>query len=103
MPPALRRVNLRIRLERNVLVLLEIGGAIDIETDIESQMRKAALEKGHTKAQAQSLRKEDAGPNDGVIDFKLTVAYDTSTHLLSEIITIGADPSDRDVFRKIRP
>lgn len=109
-PSVFRRLGVRIRLERNVVVLAEVRGELDFETKMESTLRS------HTAAELADPAYEDAtlnltgtgsatvnaNPEDGVVDFKLTVTYDTATRFLAETLTLGASPNDTDGLLQLK-
>jgi len=96
-PPVFRRAGLRVRLERNVLVLAELSGRLDFETDLEARLRQ---QPGVTPAslhlQPTAAASTNPNPEDGVVDFLLNVTYDPATQQLAERLAIGASPDDRD-------
>lgn len=98
-PTIFKRISMRVRLERNVIVLGEISGEFDFETDIEKRLREQTTPT-HDSDKLQLKQKPGASanpnPQDGVVDFSLTVIYDTSTHFLTETLFLGAHPNDVD-------
>ena len=93
-PSFLRRLELRVRLERNKLVLFEVIGEIDFNT---------ALEKQKLKVQSVPLPGGPVNPADGVTDFRLTVMYDTATGRLTEELALAASDNDLDGLVSIGP
>src|SRR5207302_4916728 len=79
-------------------VLFEISGELDFETKTEKALRNAAP--GHDSDKLGLKQRDGAttnpNPQDGVTDFKLTITYDTSTHILTETLFIGSAPADND-------
>jgi hypothetical protein len=93
-PPAFRRLSLRVRLERDVLVLAEVSGEIDFETELEKKLRTADSK---TVFDNQThLELKSAGRDDGVVEFKLTVTWDTSTRTLGESLSLQSGNADAD-------
>lgn len=95
-PSTFRRLGLRLRLERNIPVLAEIRGELDFETKIEGELRSATANPSGDLALQQQNGASASNSEDGVVDFKLTVIYDTATRFLSETLSLGAAPSDTD-------
>ncbi len=96
-PPFLRRLSFRIRLERSVLVLLEISGEVDFETQTEERLRNAGVSTGSlAMKQLPAAVEGNDNPADGVVEFKLLVTYDTSTKEFDETLYLGASPEDKD-------
>lgn len=93
-PDLFRKLKLRVRIERNIPVLLEISGKLDFETELEKTLR--ANSKVDDLPQNQPLLSTNANPEDGVIDFTLTVSYDTATRYLSESLKLHSDVKDKD-------
>jgi hypothetical protein len=109
-PAWMRRLSFRVRFERNIPVLVELSGQIDFDTEMEAYRRRL-LDSGQAGIPSETLgtgensvlelrnrpgASADANPEDGVVDFVINVTYDTSTRLLTETLTLGAVPDDRD-------
>lgn len=100
-PSVFRQLNFRVRIERNILVLLEISGELDFETELEKLKRSPPID----RAERLELRKRAGATNsqdDGVVDFKVNITYDTSTKVLTETLSVGAAPGDRDGLLEMR-
>ncbi|MEY2484260.1 MAG: hypothetical protein QOK24_2788 [Verrucomicrobiota bacterium] len=100
-PPGIfRRLSFRIRLERNVPVLLEVSGELDFETEMDSQLRQQTSlpsENLGLTPQPNATRSTTAAnpnPADGVVDFVINVTYDPAVHALTETLSLGAAPDD---------
>lgn len=93
-PGIFRRMGGRVRIERSVPVLFEIDGQLDFETALETSMRKSQSQINGQPAPAGSF----LGTNgeDGVVDFSVLVAYDTSTHYLTEAISLHSAGGDKN-------
>ncbi len=102
-PRVFRRASVRVRLERNRLVMGEISGRLDFETELEEGLRQQTgastgdLQLEQTAAAAvDDPQNPNDNPEDGVVDFLLNVTFDTATHQLSERVMFGAAPEDRN-------
>lgn len=89
-PPVIKQLGIRIKLERNRLSLLELYGKIDIETELEKKLRTETGDSGGT------LDMSHGNQNDGVIDFTLTYTYDQATRENGLILNIHSDERDID-------
>jgi hypothetical protein len=100
MPDVLRRLGIRIRLERNSLVVLELSGEIDFETAMEERLRSEMSSGGTTPADTDRLGLINAAgndnPQDGVVDFKAIYSYNTATNEYGIILSLGSHPEDTD-------
>jgi hypothetical protein len=105
-PSVFRRIGLRIRLERNDLVLFEITGSLDFETELEGRLRQGIQDQavgagtstpaGLDNARLNGRSQESAGPDDGVVDFGLTFIWDTATFTLSQVLYLRSGLRDSD-------
>ena len=93
-PGIFRRMGGRVRIERSVPVLFEIDGQLDFETALETSMRKSQSQINGQPAPAGSFLGYDG--EDGVVDFSVLVAYDTSTHYLTEAISLHSGAGDKN-------
>jgi hypothetical protein len=97
-PPSLRRLSFRVRLEKNVPVLLEVSGEIDFQQQTQTALQQAPGSDpngnlGLTNTPNATANKH-AGPT--IVDFTLNVTYDTATNNLTETLTLGSAPADQN-------
>jgi hypothetical protein len=89
-------MGLRVRLERNALVLLELNGEIDFETAMEEKIRTQKTD----LPTDQSVGLKNAGgndnPEDGVVDFRAIYTYNTATSEYGVNLILGSHPEDTD-------
>ncbi len=101
-PPVFRRLGFRVRFERNQLVLGEINGELDFRTADEEA--KGFIKSGDTRnddgSDAGSEVKTAPGASQsgeqGILDFKLNMSYDTATRKLTQLLALGFDKEARD-------
>ncbi|MEZ6062524.1 MAG: hypothetical protein R3C19_19450 [Planctomycetaceae bacterium] len=96
-PPYLRRLSFRIRLERNLWVLLELSGEVDFETEFEEGLRNNGVDTGSLAfKQLPAAVEGNDNPADGVVEFKLLITHDRTIRQVSETLYLGASPQDKD-------
>ncbi len=105
-PGVFRRIGVRVKVIRNDPVLLELSGRLDFETDLEAKMRNpngAPAINGSLGIQQKpgAVAVPPTNPQDGVVDFRLTVVHDPATHSWTETLAIGAHPDDVDGLLQI--
>jgi large repetitive protein len=113
-PAFFRKIKLRVRLERNKLVLFEISGEVDFKTAAEerAQVIKANANKqpvtdqvgSGLAVQTQPGASADPtnNPGDGIVDYRLLVSYDSATGKLAEELAFGSGETDRDGLVQIK-
>ena len=95
-PKTLRRLSIRLRLEKNTVVLAEVSGEVDFGSQMQSTVPggsppSSTNSLGITNTPAASTI---ASPPSGIVDFTLNVTYDLATGNLSETLSLGAAPAD---------
>jgi hypothetical protein len=99
-PDVFRRIGVRVRLIRNVPVLLELSGELDFETAIEERLRSdtpaVAAGEGNLRLEPRPAATANPNPQDGVVDFVLRVTHDPATHAWTEVLALGAHRDDVD-------
>ena len=101
-PDVFRRIGGRVRIERNNFVLFEIDGELDFETALETSLRKSQTEINDQAPPPGSFLGNNPNGEDGVVDFTLTVAYDTATSYLSESLSLHSGAGDQDGLVQIK-
>ncbi|MEN8202285.1 MAG: hypothetical protein ABFS28_06795 [Bacteroidota bacterium] len=102
-PTIFRRVGLRTRFERDKLVLGEISGQFDFNVAADKTMSfvKAAGDprNNDTDNLSQSIQTAPGASQSGergILDYRLTISYDTATRRLTEELALGFDQENRD-------
>lgn len=90
-PPVLKQLGIRVKIERNRLSLLELYGKIDFQTEMEDQIRNAP-----SSGASGNLDMQGSNPEDGVVDFKLTYQYDQAINETTLIFRLHSDDADTD-------
>ncbi|MDQ3808755.1 MAG: hypothetical protein M3336_00520 [Chloroflexota bacterium] len=101
-PPIFRRIGFRVRFERDQLVLGEISGQLDFRTQSEQaagfiQTRDAR--NSGTPAIGEAVKTPSGASQNGeqgILDYRLTISYDTATRRLTELLALGFDQQGRD-------
>ncbi len=109
-PPIFKSIGARVRLERNLLVLAELHGQFDLRTASENAagLIQAADAGGTTGAnntianniEAQAGASEDGNvtPQDGILDYKLQMSYDSAIKRITYTLALGFDQDQDDGF-----
>jgi hypothetical protein len=105
-PVFFRKIKLRVRLERNKLVLFEISGEVDFKTAAEERAQVIIANANKppvtdqtgsglaVQAQPGASADSQNNPGDGIVDYRLLVAYDSGTGKLSEELAFGSGETD---------
>lgn len=103
-PSFIRRLSIRLRLDKNIPAYIEVSGELDIKTATDVNLRESinTYADMYNQIQSDTLNPKtkpnisSKNPADGVIDFLVNVTYDTATGVLSETLMLGAAPGDKD-------
>jgi hypothetical protein len=97
-PSSLRRLSFRVRLERNLPVLMEVSGELDFEDQTQAALRQAPGSDPGGSLDLHNTPSATANPHasQSTVDFTLTVTYDTATQALTETLTLGSGPGDQN-------
>ena len=108
-PSIFRRIGFRVRFERNDPVLLEVSGQFDFRTQaeeaagfIQTNDPRNNGTSGIANAVTTPPTANQAGEQ-GVLDYRLTISYDTATRRLTEVLALGFDQQNRDGWVNIDP
>ena len=101
-PPIFRRLGFRVRFERDQLVLGEISGQFDFRTQAEEAA--GFIQSGDSRNNGSSGVAEAVTTppgasqtgEQGILDYRLTISYDTATRRLTEVLALGFDQQGRD-------
>lgn len=110
-PRVLRSLTMRFRLERNELVLFELLGEIDFETELEANLRKKAQtappvdhdDFSNAGAGDTDLGLHPPDGGDGIVDFRYVVTLDSPTDTLTIDFSLGAGSTDADGLLQMEP
>lgn len=99
-PDWFRSVKLKVRLVRSTLVAGELEGEIDIQTASEQKLADSGQLGGNSPPQGHSLANGTPigqnNPADGITKFRLLCQADPGTGRTTTLISVGADPADKD-------
>lgn len=98
-PPVIKQLGIRVKIERNMLSLLELYGKVDFQTEMEDKIRSGAVATpppGGTPDTGGSLGMQHGNQADGIIDFKVCYQYDRATNETTLIFKLHSDEADTD-------
>jgi hypothetical protein len=98
-PPVIKQLGIRVKIERNMLSLLELYGKVDFQTEMEDKIRTGAVAApppGGAPDTAGSLDMQHGNQADGIIDFKVCYQYDRATNETTLIFKLHSDEADTD-------
>jgi hypothetical protein len=108
-PSIFRRIGFRTRFERNDPVLLEISGQFDFRTQSEEAAGFIQTNDSRNNGTSSIGNAVTTPPTanqtgeQGVLDYRLTISYDTATRRLTELLALGFDQQNRDGWVNIAP
>ena len=95
-----RSAQLKLRVVQDELVAFEIGAEIDLETMSEAQLREVGQIDDDDEVEVRSLEVgqpiDTNNPADGITQLRLVAQSDSATGETSTLITVGANPADKD-------
>lgn len=101
-PSIFRRIGFRARFERNDPVLLEVSGQFDFRTSAEEAAGFIQTSDSNNSGTSNIAEAVTTPPTanqtgeQGVLDYRLTISYDTATRRLTELLALGFDQQNRD-------
>jgi len=101
-PSIFRRLGFRVRFERGQLVLGEISGQFDFRLQAEEAagfIQSSDPRNSGNSEIANAVKTPPAASQSGeqgVLDYRLTISYDTATRRLTEVLALGFDQQARD-------
>jgi hypothetical protein len=93
LPPAIKQLGIRIKIDQNELALLELYGAIDFETDLEQTLRNGGAPEPE-EGDGNWVRQGDHP--DGVLNFKLIYQYDRAADATTIALQLFSSEGDQD-------
>lgn len=106
-PSIFRKLGFRVRFERDQLVLGEISGELDFVTAKEESMGfiknppDGSPNDGVDETELETDPAASQSGEQGVLDFKLQMSYDTATRKLTQLLALGFDKESRDGWMNI--
>lgn len=99
-PDWFRSAKLKIRIVRSTLIAAQIDAEIDFQTATEEKLRNSGQLAGHEPPEGRTLENGvplgPDNPADGITQFRVLCQQDPSLGRVTTMITVGADPADKD-------
>lgn len=98
-PDWFRYAKLKVRIVRSQLIAGEIEAEVDFQTATESQLSNSGQLSGQAPAVHSLSNGAPIGPNnpaDGITKFRVLCQSDPGTGRVTTLISVGADPADKD-------
>ncbi|URI08560.1 hypothetical protein MW290_23555 [Aquincola tertiaricarbonis] len=99
-PDWFRSARLKLRIVRSTLIAAEIEAEIDFQTASEDKLRNSGQLGGHEPPAGRTLRNGvplgPDNPADGITKFRVLCQEDPSAGRVTTMISVGADPADKD-------
>ena len=100
LPDWFRSARLKLRVVRSQLIAGEIEAEVDFETATEQRLRATGATGSSSPPKVHSLKNgTPVGPNnpaDGITKFRLLCQSDPGTGRVTTLLSVGADPADKD-------
>lgn len=99
-PDWFRSARLKVRIVRDKLVALELEGEFDFQTATEEKLAATGQLGGNPPPDTRTLQNGaplgPGNPADGITKFRMLMQGDDATGRVSALLSVGADPADRD-------
>ncbi|HSB92354.1 MAG TPA: hypothetical protein VLC28_04520, partial [Flavitalea sp.] len=99
-PPIFRRLGFRVRFERSELVLGEVSGEFDFVTADEEATGFIKVQDSRNTDETNKQVVTDPAASktgeQGIIDFRIMMSFDTATRKLTQLLSLGFDKESRD-------
>lgn len=99
-PDWFRSARLKVRIVRDKLVALELEGEFDFQTATEEKLAATGQLGGNPPPDTRTLQNGTplgpGNPADGITKFRMLMQGDDATGRVSALLSVGADPADRD-------
>lgn len=99
-PDWFRSVKLKVRIVRSELIAAELEGEIDVQTATEQKLQSTGQLGGNEPPTGRTLENGvplgSDNPADGITKFRLLCQSDKAVGRITTLISVGADPADKD-------